>query len=270
MPQTLQKRSQDGSSVTLSTTVQKAFCCLEALAALGGRANATEIAAEAGITRIGALRLLETLVLTKALRWDRATKKYSFGQQLYEWGAMAHSTYQFMPILRREAVKLASELNRRVDVLVAEGPDIVHIEMNDAIDGMVVVAPGERRARWWLATSGRVMAAMAAPEVSRAMIEHAKKSGEPLNEDLHAILEQLEQVRGDGYGVGLVKSSNNVGVVVPVFDSSECAIATLAVPSTREDFTPEHQVRWLSATRAAASRASAQLGSRTRTTMDVV
>jgi DNA-binding IclR family transcriptional regulator len=263
-------KSQNGSSVALSTTVQKAFACLEALAALGGRATATEIAAETGFTRIGALRLLETLVITKALRWDRATKKYSFGQRLYEWGSLAHSDYQFMPIVRREAVKLASELGRRVDILVAEAPDIVHIEMNDPLDGMVIVAPGQRRARWWLATSGRVIAALAPPEVSQAMIDYARTSGEPLNEDLDSILEQLAQVRQSGYGFALVKNSFNVGIVAPVFDSSECAIAVLAMPSTREDFTPENQTRWLSAARAAAFRASAQLGSRTRTTMEVV
>jgi len=95
----------EGGSLAISTTVRKAVNCMKELADLGGLASASEIAARVGISRPGATRLLETLVLTGLLSFDEASKQYGFGLRVYEWGALANPTRRLMPIIRREAVK---------------------------------------------------------------------------------------------------------------------------------------------------------------------
>jgi len=243
---------------------------MKELADLGGLASASEIAARVGISRPGATRLLETLVLTGLLSFDEASKQYGFGLRVYEWGALANPTRRLMPIIRREAVKLADELKRRVDVLVAEVPDVVHIEINDQMDGLVITTPSHHRTPWWRTASGKVIAALGAPDLSEQLIAYAQQTGAPLEETIPEILEQIKQIQEQGYALALGTYSNTIGVVVPVFDSTEYAVATLTVPATKEEFTETNQAIWLAAARGAAARASAQLGSRRRIILGVV
>jgi DNA-binding IclR family transcriptional regulator len=264
------KPLSEGSSVAVSTTVQKAVGCLDALAKLGGTASASDIALSLGISRPGANRLLETLVVSGVLTWDDDAKRYGFGMRLYEWGALANPMRRLMPAVRREAVKLAKELGRRVDVLLADMPDVIHAEINDHMDGLVMTTPSHHRAPWWRTASGKVLAAMGPPELTGHLIADAIRSGQELPESPERIEQEFIEIKERGYGLATGTYSNTIGVVVPVFDSSEYAVATLTVPAAREEFTESNQAVWLSAARLAAARASAQLGSRSRIIMGVV
>ena len=270
MPRSPRKQNREASSSTaISSTVNKAISCLSALAALGGTASAAEIAQSVKISRPGAARLLETLVASGVLIWDEGAKRYSFSLRLYEWGALAIPTRRLMPILRREAVKLAAELNRRVDVLVAEFPDVIHVEINELMDGLVVTTPSNHREAWWRTATGKVIAALGSPDLSEGLLAYANESKEAIGQSLPEIMQEIEQIRSEGYGLAMGTYSNTIGVVVPVFDSTEFAVATLTVPATREEFTEANQMIWLNAARNAAARASSQLGSRRRIILGV-
>jgi DNA-binding IclR family transcriptional regulator len=260
----------EGNSIAVSTTVQKAVGCLDALADLGGSASASEIATKLGISRPGAIRLLETLVVSGVLVWDEDAKRYGFGLRLYEWGALANPMRRLMPAIRREAVKLANELGRRVDVLLADMPDVIHVEINDLMDGLVMTTPSHHRTPWWRFTSGKVLAALGQPNITEQLIAQAFESNGNISESSTTLEQELMEIRERGFGLATGTYSNTIGVVVPVFDSSEFAVATLTVPATREEFTEENQSLWLAAVRLAAARASAQLGSRSRIILGVV
>ena len=252
-----------------STTVQKAIGCLGALAQLGGHASASEVARAVHISRPGATRLLDTLVSCGVLVWDERSKRYSFSLRLSEWGALAIPTRRLMPILRREGVKLAHELGRRVDVLVAEYPDIVHFEINEIMDGLVVTSQSNHREAWWRTASGKVIVALGAPDLSERLIDYARATDGTKAETLDEILEEVERIRVDGYALAMGTYSNTIGVVVPIFDSSEFAVATLTVPATRDELSEANKAAWIAAARVAAARASSQLGSRRRIILGV-
>jgi IclR family transcriptional regulator, KDG regulon repressor len=255
---------------SVSSTVQKAFSCLKALADLGGSASASEVATRVGISRAGASRLLETMVSSGALVWDNQSRRYCFGLSFYEWGGLAPQSRRLMPIMRREAVQLAAELERRVDVLVAEFPYILHMELYEFVDGVVITSPVQHRVPWWRTTSGMVIVSFASPDEVENRIASSREATESplLTED--EMRSQIREIREKGYALSAGNFKRTIGVVVPVFDSSEFAVATISVPSTQEDFTEANQLQWLARAQDAAFRASSQLGSRRRSISGIV
>jgi IclR family transcriptional regulator, pca regulon regulatory protein len=246
----------------MSTTIQKGVKCLRVLADLGGTASALDVSMGAGISRTGASRLLETFAHAGLLMWDETSNRYSFGLTLYSWGAMANPMRYMVPVIRKESVRLASELDRRVDILILDGPDLMQVETNEPIDGRVTTTPSYRRTPWWNTTSGKVIAALGPPELPDKLVAAVQASGEPMEHTVSEVLDQMKLIREQEYVVASRKDTNQTSLIVPIFDSTEYAVATLAVPAAREEFTEGNQAKWLVASRAAAGRASTQLGSR--------
>src|SRR5687768_6579537 len=82
---------------------------LAAMASAPKGATAAEAAAQLGISRAAALRLLDSMVVSGIARQDEDSKRYSLGLLLYHWGSKAAMAYLPSTLIRHEMILLARE-----------------------------------------------------------------------------------------------------------------------------------------------------------------
>jgi IclR family acetate operon transcriptional repressor len=209
----------------MDRAVARSFQLLEALARARGSARLSDLAAEAGLQKSTAHRLLTTLC---ALGYAAQDDSARYGATLKAW-ELGAGVVADLPI-RGAAAGFLQGLHRAtgetVSLTVLSGDDVIYLEK--------LVAP--RPVRFLTRVGSRVPAALTAggkamrPDAEEVVARTAARR--PL--DVPAVLAELEEVRRRGYAVsGYSPGVTSLGAAVAAGGAHAQAALSVSAPADR-------------------------------------
>jgi DNA-binding IclR family transcriptional regulator len=206
-----------------------------------------EVAAELGIARSSAHRMLTTLQSQGLLRQDPATRSYAAGAQLVQIGVAVMGATDLRAEARPTLERLSQDVGETVHLIVLDGTSIVFL---DGVEGRFAIRAAERtgdRAPAHASAAGKVLLAGLTPDQVRERYAGTRLSG---GTDLAAtsrqvLEEQLDVVREQGFAVNLGESElglHAVAVAIPDGAGAVRAAISISGPSVRlgEDTLVQH------------------------------
>lgn len=222
-----------------------------------------EVAAELGIARSSAHRMLTTLQSQGLLRQDPATRSYAAGAQLVQIGVAVMGATDLRAEARPTLERLSHDLGETVHLIVLDESSIVFL---DGVEGRFAIRAAERtgdRAPAHASAAGKVLLAALTREQLRERYGSGRISGgTALAATSRKVLEeQLDVVREQGFAVNLGESELGLhAVAAPVYDGAGVVRAAISIsgPSVRldKDTLLEHVSVLQHATREIAERLS--------------
>lgn len=236
---------------------------LAVLAAVGRGPGMTlaEIAAEAGVSRAAARRILITLANLDYV--EQRGNGFVVRPQVFEFGYAYLSEQPLTAVAGRHLEAVAQALNEFCSIAVASGVEIVHIMREAPQRFMRPEIPIGSRFPAYSTAQGRVLLAALSPEALDAELDkltitqftsHTARSREEL-------VASIEQVRKLGYALNDQEMEYGVrSAAVPILDRDGHALAALGTVVNASEVPIEQlRTRAIPELRAAADRISADL-----------
>ena len=226
-----------------SSSVQRAFALLRALAATRGKGErVTSLAKATGLTQATAHRLLQTLVAQRMVEQDAGSKLYRLGIDFFALAAQAGNAMDLRALCRPPLLRLSASLGDTIFLLVRSGFDAVCL---DRTEGPFPIRSftGDIGGRVALGVGQGSMAILAfLPEAER---EEVIRYNLPRVREFGVLDEvylrtEIERVRQLGYAArntGLLEGM--AGVAVPLFDAQGRVVAALSVGTIEARLNPE-------------------------------
>lgn len=226
-----------------------------------GEVRVVDVAAELGIARSTAHRLLRTLVWRDFLTQDRLGKAYRSGPVLINFAAEALDGAAIRTIARAHLELLASTVSETVHLIIREGSNVRFL------DTVVASQPMRDSAR----TGALLPAApLAGGKVLLAWLSESERSnlypGRPPRLTPHSTADneelavQLAEVRRRGYAINMNGSLLGLSAIaVPLMGATGEVIAAIAVSVPSSRFLQNMEERFLSPLLSAAGRISSEL-----------
>lgn len=236
---------------------------LAVLAAVGRGPGMTlaEIAAEAGVSRAAARRILITLANLDYV--EQRGNGFVVRPRVFEFGYAYLSEQPLTAVAGRHLEAVAQALNEFCSIAVASGVEIVHIMREAPQRFMRPEIPIGSRFPAYSTAQGRVLLAALSPEALDAELDkltitqftsHTARSREEL-------VASIEQVRKLGYALNDQEMEYGVrSAAVPILDRDGHALAALGTVVNASEVPIEQlRTRAIPELRAAADRISADL-----------
>lgn len=225
------------------------------------RLRVTDVAAEFGVAKSTAHRILMTLAWRGFVAQERDGKAYRAGQTLYEIGLGVSAGLDVVKAARPHIGALAESCRETVNLVVLEGPNCRFV---DGVEGAHQLRIGLRTGTIlpaYAVSGGKALLAELDPEEVRGMFS---TSFEELTHrtirDVDALLHELEQVRRLGYALNLQESEDGVGAIgMRIVGPHSGVVAALAVAIPAIRMTPQRVSELLDEIRATASEISEDL-----------
>jgi len=222
-----------------------------------------EVAAELGIARSSAHRMLTTLQSQGLLRQDAATRSYAAGPQLVQIGVAVIGATDLRADARPTIERLSQAIGETVHLIVLDGATIVFL---DGIEGRHAIRAAERtgdRAPAHASAAGKVLLAALTRDELRERYPAGRIRGgtsEALT-SRRALEEELDAVRERGYATNLGESEIGLhALAVPVRDAAGTVRAALSVSGPSGRLTETALAEHLPTMLQAAERLGAALG----------
>lgn len=204
----------------------------------------SKVAAELGIARSSAHRLLATLTYMGFLRHDPIKRLYVPGRVLVEIASASTSHTQLRRAAMPHIERLSADIEWTVHLSVLEGTDIRFVDGAESIQPVRVTARVGSRFPAHSTSSGKVLLSELPHKHLRNLYgSEIPQVTEHTVATLDGLLTELERVTDEGYATN--EGENEVGlyaVSVPIRTEREGAIAAIAAarPSTavKEDGVP--------------------------------
>ena len=212
----------------MDRAVARSFQLLEALARARGSARLSDLAAEAGLQKSTAHRLLTTLC---ALGYAAQDDSARYGATLKAW-ELGAGVVADLPI-RGAAAGFLQGLHRAtgetVSLTVLSGDDVIYLEKLVAPRPVRFLTRVGSRVPAALTAGGKAMLAMR-PDAEEIVARTAARR--PL--DVPAVLAELEEVRRRGYAVsGYSPGVTSLGAAVAAGGAHAQAALSVSAPSDR-------------------------------------
>ena len=221
----------------LDGTLVKAFSLIEYLAACEQPAGVSAIAQHFDWQKSNAHRLLTTLKVLGYVRQDTVTSRYELSLKTWELGMKVVGR----SVIKRCALPFMRQLNQRfqesVNLSILVGDDILYLDnLLSPFPLRPTASPGARVPAIFTA-SGRCLLAHRpdAEAIARRIID---SHPEATKVRLDALLQELEQIRRQGYAVSLSGWRSNVNSVAAAIQNRQgVSIAAIGIsgPSERMD-----------------------------------
>jgi DNA-binding IclR family transcriptional regulator len=217
----------------------------------------SECAAELGVARSTAHRLLAMLEHYGFLRRDPASRSYRAGEALVSIGLAAISTLDIRDRARPFLHALRDQLGETVSLVLLEGSDVRFVDAAEATRALRVGGQVGLRLPAHATSAGKAILAALPPEQLAELYPDDLLPGRPDGPQMtRAELETaLTAVRRSGYAVAYNESDveiGAVGVCIPVGPDHVRAALAIAAPASR--LTPELTEEWARAAHEAAQR----------------
>lgn len=242
-------------------SVDRALAALDALAGLG-EAGATRIAADLGVHKSTASRLLHTLVAHDLVEQDPHSSRYRLGVGILRLAAATTARLDIVVEARPIAQELAEATGETVNIAVLSGAAALYVEQ--------CAPPGPLPRHDWVgqhiplhATSnGKVLLSGLSDEAILALLDLPLAAHTPATvTDPRVLLAQVAEVRERGWS--LVADELEVGlraVAAPVRNAQGGVPASLSVSGPGFRFTAEAAEQARTPLLEAAARISGRLG----------
>lgn len=197
-----------------------------------------EVAAELGLARSSAHRLLTTLQAHGLLQQDAASRGYGAGLQLVQIGAAVMGATDLRAQVRPTLERLCRELGETLHLIVLDGASIVFL---DGVEGRFAIRAAVRtgdRAPAHPSAAGKVLLAALSQDELRERYRAGRIAG-GTNQAVatrHALEAQLAGVREQGFATNLGESETGLhALAAPVLDAAGSVRAAVSVsgPSHR-------------------------------------
>jgi DNA-binding IclR family transcriptional regulator len=226
-------RSHDGA---VDTALGKGLRALEALATAEGPVRLSHLAADVGMQKSSAHRVLRSLIELGYATQDPGTDLYTATLKVWELGS---AVVGGLPI-KRAATTILHELHRRtgetVSLSVLDGDDVLYL------DKVVSARPAGFTTRVGsripapMTVAGRAM--LAYEDDARTVVERVAAVLEPGAVDVDEVLAAVDRARVEGYVVGRGRPERGIvgiAVAVPGPDGRAAAGLTVSAPVQRLD-----------------------------------
>ncbi|MGY0500874.1 IclR family transcriptional regulator [Nocardia sp. FBN12] len=221
-----------------------------------------EVAAELGIARSSAHRMLTTLQSQGLLRQDSATRGYAAGPQLVQLGIAVIGANDLRAEARPTLERLCHDIGETAHLIVLDGATIVFL---DGVEGRFAIRAAERtgdRAPAHAAAAGKVLLASLTGEELRERYPGSRIQGGTAEavSSRRKLEEALETVRGQGYAVNLGESELGLhAIAAPVRDAAGNVRAAISISGPSFRLTEDKLVGHARALLEATDRLSATL-----------
>ncbi|MFY0542655.1 IclR family transcriptional regulator [Brevibacillus sp. H7] len=197
----------------------------------------SEIAARVSLHKSTVHRLLATLESKGFVIRDVQTDKYRLGFRLWELSAsLAHSDDPAI-ILLPEMERLRDVVGETISLYVRDGNERIRIQAVQSNQPIRRVAPVGARMPLSVGASSKVLVAYADPEVLQAVLQDPHW---PESIDKEAYIEQLEQIRQQGYATSVEERElGAAAVAAPIFNRNGKLVAAIAASGPSNRLTPE-------------------------------
>lgn len=217
----------------------------------------SECAAELGVARSTAHRLLTMLEHYGFVRRDPASRSYRAGDALLSIGLAAISTLDIRDRARPFLDALRDELGETVSLVLLEGRDARFVDAAEATRALRVGGRVGLRLPAHATSAGKAMLAALPPEQLAALYPDDVLPGAPDGSPTtRAELEiALTEVRRSGFAVAYNESDVEIGAVgVCIPEGPDHVRAALAIAAPASRLTPEVIEQWAHAAQETAQR----------------
>lgn len=207
----------------------------------GQTRSANEISERIGLSPSTTFRLLSALAFHHYVHRDEATNEYQLGLACLELSR----GFQVSNLIRKVALPFLEELRdsvkETVHLAVLDQMEIVYLEKLPGLHAIgLMISQVGGRAPAYCTGVGKALLAHLNQDVVRDYFErHAMKAHTRTTiTDIHALLNQLEEVRAKGYAIDSGEHEDEVRcIAVPIFNGHGQVAAALSIsgPSLRLD-----------------------------------
>ncbi|MDA5109716.1 MULTISPECIES: IclR family transcriptional regulator [Brevibacillus] len=197
----------------------------------------SEIASRLSLHKSTVHRLLATLENKGFLIRDAQTEKYRLGFRIWELSANLTHSDDPATVLLPEMERLRDLVGETVSLYVRDGNERIRIQAVQSNQPIRRVAPIGARMPLFVGASSKVLVAYAEPEVLEAVLNDPNW---PESIDREAYLEQLEQIRAQGFATSVEERElGAAAVAAPIFNRNGKLVAAIAASGPSNRLTPE-------------------------------
>lgn len=212
----------------MEKTLLKGIQVLEALSSSSAPRGVSELAAELGITKANAHRLLRTLVEAEYVVQDEASGRYALSLRMWEKGVAALSGLELGDVVRPRLRELCEESDESVQLAVLQGTDIVYIDKADSRHPLrATTTVGSRIPAYSVSTGKALLAFNAGGARLRFPLKRFTPSTIVTREQLD---KELAQIVRDGYAINRGEWRDGIwGIAAPIRDVHGTVVAAVDV-----------------------------------------
>ncbi|CAJ1001685.1 MULTISPECIES: IclR family transcriptional regulator [Brevibacillus] len=197
----------------------------------------SEIASRLSLHKSTVHRLLATLENKGFLIRDAQTEKYRLGFRIWELSANLTHSDDPATVLLPEMERLRDLVGETISLYVRDGNERIRIQAVQSNQPIRRVAPIGARMPLFVGASSKVLVAYAEPEVLQAVLNDPNW---PDSIDREAYLEQLEQIRAQGFATSVEERElGAAAVAAPIFNRNGKLVAAIAASGPSNRLTPE-------------------------------
>ena len=189
----------DGNTIR---SVAKAMDVLTLLGRSAGALSLKAITEQTGIPKSTAFGLLATMRDYDMVA-QQADGRYTLGLGVFELGCRVSRSWDISAVARPYMEHLAEEVRASAMLSICEGRSVMTIDQVEARDDLRVVSDTGARLPLHCTSQGKIfLAAMDAQQARRVLSQQELTAFTPHTmTDAEQLLQQLEQIRADGYAV---------------------------------------------------------------------
>ena len=220
----------------MDTALGKGLRVLETMARVGQPVRLSDLAAELGLQKSSAHRVLQALVAAGFAAREEGGDRYVSTLKVWELGmAVVHAT----PV-KQAAMPVLQELHRRtgetVSLTVLDGDDVLYLEKILAERPIGFTTRVGSRVPAPLTVAGRAMLAYEDDAEGVVTRVAARRGGERI--DVARVLAEIRRARDTGYVIGRGRPERGItgiGAAVPGARGRAAAGLTVSAPTARTD-----------------------------------
>jgi IclR family KDG regulon transcriptional repressor len=230
-----------------------------------GRSNnprgVSELAAELGIAKSNAHRILTALVETGFARKRTDSGRYELTSKLWEYRKSTLSQLESDDVVSSELHTLAKKTGETVFVSILDGAETVFIRQIESTEVLRTSAPGRQPA--FASSTGKAILAFQEPATLDLVAKTLRRLTDRTISSRKQLGAELQQIRNRGYATNFGEAREGVhGVAAPIRGPSGEVISAVGISGPAFRLPRPKIVRYAALVVAAAERISASLGYR--------
>lgn len=214
----------------MNNTLLKGLAVLELLSRCERPLNLTEIAAELGIVKSNAHRLLQALTETRYVIRHEDTGRYVASIKLWELGSAVLSKLDLRRGAERQMDALLEQTGESVHLSVLDRGEVVYVHKVESLQPVRAYTQIGGRAPAYCVATGKAQLAYRGESVLAEMCRHLKAFTPNTISEPAKFLKEMKKVRTLGYAVNRGEWRAGVwGIAAPIMDGRGSVIAAVGI-----------------------------------------